>query len=60
MAYLINLKGHSILCAAETLFSPRGSMLWSIDANWKVRAAAGRYNQFPELNKCLAGSEIRT
>ncbi|HEU4507247.1 MAG TPA: carboxypeptidase regulatory-like domain-containing protein [Pyrinomonadaceae bacterium] len=33
----------------ETLFSPRGSMVWSIDADWKVRAAAGRFNQFPDF-----------
>ncbi len=31
----------------ETFFSPRGSVVWSIDDNWKVRAAAGRYYQFP-------------
>jgi hypothetical protein len=35
----------------ETLLSPRASMLWSIDTNWKVRAAAGRYNQFPEFEQ---------
>jgi outer membrane receptor for ferrienterochelin and colicin len=33
----------------ETLFSPRGSLAWSVDNDWKVRAAAGRYYQFPEF-----------
>jgi TonB dependent receptor/Carboxypeptidase regulatory-like domain/TonB-dependent Receptor Plug Domain len=35
----------------ETLFSPRGSILWSIDKNWKVKAAAGRYHQFPDFEQ---------
>jgi hypothetical protein len=35
----------------ETLFSPRGSMLWSINTDWKVRAAAGRYTQFPDFEQ---------
>jgi len=35
----------------ETLFSPRGSFLWSIDKDWKVRAAAGRYYQFPDFEQ---------
>ncbi len=35
----------------ETLFSPRGSLAWSIDSDWKVRAAAGRYYQFPEFGQ---------
>ena len=35
----------------ETLFSPHGSMLWSINTDWKVRAAAGRYNQFPDFEQ---------
>lgn len=35
----------------ETLLSPRGSMLWSIDDDWKIRAAAGRYNQFPDFEQ---------
>jgi TonB dependent receptor/Carboxypeptidase regulatory-like domain/TonB-dependent Receptor Plug Domain len=35
----------------ETLLSPRGSMLWSINKDWKVRAAAGRYNQFPDFEQ---------
>ena len=35
----------------ETLFSPRGSLSWSIDEDWKVRAAAGRYNQFPDFEQ---------
>jgi outer membrane receptor protein involved in Fe transport len=35
----------------ETKFSPRGSFAWSIDEHWKVRAAAGRYYQFPDFNQ---------
>ena len=35
----------------EARFSPRGSFLWSIDKNWKVRAAAGRYYQFPDFEQ---------
>ena len=35
----------------ETLFSPRGSMVWSIGKDWKVRAAAGRYHQFPTFDQ---------
>ncbi len=34
----------------ETKLSPRGSFAWSIDDRWKVRAAAGRYYQFPDFN----------
>src|SRR5256714_5867715 len=34
----------------ETKFSPRASFAWSIDDKWKVRAAAGRYYQFPDFN----------
>ena len=33
----------------ETLLSPRGAFGWSIGPNWRVRAAAGRYYQFPEF-----------
>jgi outer membrane receptor for ferrienterochelin and colicin len=33
----------------ETLLSPRGSFGWSIGDDWKIRAAAGRYYQFPEF-----------
>ncbi len=33
----------------ETLFSPRGSLTWAIDDDWKVRAAAGQYFQFPDF-----------
>ena len=33
----------------ETLFSPRGSFAWSIGKEWRVRAAAGRYYQFPDF-----------
>jgi len=35
----------------ETLFSPRGSFVWSIDDGWRIRAAAGRYYQFPDFAK---------
>jgi outer membrane receptor protein involved in Fe transport len=35
----------------ETKFSPRGSFAWSIDEHWKIRAAAGRYYQFPDFNQ---------
>ena len=35
----------------ETNFSPRGSLAWSIDKNWKLRAAAGRYYQFPDFEQ---------
>jgi outer membrane cobalamin receptor len=35
--------------SGETLFSPRGSIGWSIGNDWKVRGAAGRYYQFPEF-----------
>jgi len=35
----------------ETVFSPRGSVLWSIDKDWRVRAAAGRYHQFPAFEQ---------
>ncbi|MFN2576931.1 MAG: TonB-dependent receptor domain-containing protein [Pyrinomonadaceae bacterium] len=34
----------------ETKLSPRVSFAWSPNAEWKVRAAAGRYYQFPDLN----------
>ena len=33
----------------EVLLSPRGSLGWSIGRDWKIRAAAGRYYQFPEF-----------
>jgi outer membrane receptor protein involved in Fe transport len=33
----------------ETFFSPRGSLGWSFSKDWRVRAAAGRYYQFPEF-----------
>lgn len=33
----------------EILFSPRGALGWSIGHDWRVRAAAGRYYQFPEF-----------
>jgi outer membrane receptor for ferrienterochelin and colicin len=35
----------------ETLFSPRGSFGWAVAKDWKVRAAAGRYYQFPEFSQ---------
>ncbi|MGI9069595.1 MAG: TonB-dependent receptor [Pyrinomonadaceae bacterium] len=35
----------------ETRFSPRGSFVWSVDQDWKVRAAAGRYHQFPDFEQ---------
>jgi hypothetical protein len=35
----------------EAKFSPRGSFAWGIDEHWKVRVAAGRYYQFPDLNQ---------
>jgi outer membrane cobalamin receptor len=35
----------------ETKFAPRGAFAWSIDKDWKVRAAAGRYYQFPDFNQ---------
>jgi TonB dependent receptor/CarboxypepD_reg-like domain/TonB-dependent Receptor Plug Domain len=33
----------------QTLFSPRGSFGWSINKDWQIRLAAGRYYQFPDL-----------
>jgi outer membrane receptor protein involved in Fe transport len=35
---------------AETKFSPRAAIAWSIDEKWKVRAAFGRHYQFPDFN----------
>jgi outer membrane receptor for ferrienterochelin and colicin len=35
----------------ETVLSPQGSLVWSIDNEWKVRAAAGRYHQFPDFEQ---------
>jgi outer membrane receptor protein involved in Fe transport len=35
----------------ETTFAPRGSFSWSINDNWKVGAAAGRYYQFPDFQQ---------
>lgn len=35
----------------ETLFSPRGSLSWAIGEEWKVRAAAGQYFQFPDFTQ---------
>jgi hypothetical protein len=33
----------------QTLFAPRAAFGWTVDKNWKVRVAAGRYYQFPDL-----------
>ncbi len=33
----------------QTLLSPRASFSWSIARDWRVRAAAGRYYQFPDF-----------
>ena len=38
----------------EVLFSPRASLGWSIGEDWRVRAAAGRYYQFPEFEQMFA------
>jgi outer membrane cobalamin receptor len=35
----------------QTLFSPRAALSWSTNKVWKVRAAAGRYYQFPALEQ---------
>ena len=35
---------------AETKIAPRASFAWAIDDKWKLRAAAGRYYQFPDFN----------
>jgi len=35
----------------ETVFSPRGAFTWSVNEDWKVRAAAGRYYQFPDFEQ---------
>ena len=54
----LNLTGgarmdHSSL-TRETKVSPRASFAWAIDESWKVRAAAGRYYQFPDLNQMFS------
>jgi TonB dependent receptor/CarboxypepD_reg-like domain/TonB-dependent Receptor Plug Domain len=36
---------------AETVLSPRGSFVWSIDKTWKLRLGAGRYHQFPDFEQ---------
>lgn len=33
----------------QTLFSPRAAIGWTVNKNLKIRAGAGRYYQFPEL-----------
>ncbi len=35
----------------ETLLSPRASLRWSVGDGWRVRAAAGRYYQFPDFEQ---------
>lgn len=35
----------------QTLISPRASLGWAVDKNWKIRAAAGRYHQFPDFEQ---------
>jgi outer membrane receptor for ferrienterochelin and colicin len=35
----------------QTLFSPRIALGWSLTKEWKVRAGAGRYYQFPDLEQ---------
>jgi outer membrane receptor protein involved in Fe transport len=35
----------------QTLFSPRIALGWSVTQQWKVRAGAGRYYQFPDLEQ---------
>ena len=45
---------------AGTNFSPRGSLAWSIDKNWKLRAAAGRYYQFPDFEQVFGRLGNRT
>lgn len=37
----------------QTLVSPRTALGWSINKDWKIRAAAGRYYQFPDLGQML-------
>jgi len=46
----------------ETLISPRGSLGWAINKDWKLRAAAGRYYQFPDYEQMfgrLGNSRLR-
>ncbi|MCA1575586.1 MAG: TonB-dependent receptor [Acidobacteria bacterium] len=35
----------------ETLLSPRTSFSWAISDKWRIRAAAGRYYQFPDFEQ---------
>jgi len=35
----------------QTLFSPRIALGWSVTKEWNVRAGAGRYYQFPDLEQ---------
>jgi outer membrane receptor for ferrienterochelin and colicin len=46
----------------ETVISPRASLGWSVSKDWKVRAAAGRYYQFPDFDQMfgrLGNSALR-
>ncbi len=36
---------------SETLFSPRASFSWTMTDAWRIRAAAGRYYQFPDFEQ---------
>jgi len=36
---------------SETVFSPRGSLAWSVGEHWRVRLGAGRYYQFPDFEQ---------
>ncbi len=35
----------------QTLLSPRAAFGWSVNKQWKIRAAAGRYYQFPDIDQ---------
>ena len=35
----------------QTLLSPRAAFGWSVNKQWKVRVAAGRYYQFPDIDQ---------
>jgi outer membrane receptor for ferrienterochelin and colicin len=46
----------------EAILSPRGSLAWSVNKGWKIRAAAGRYYQFPDFSQMfgrLGNSSLR-
>src|SRR5436190_136466 len=40
----------ALINRSRTKLSPRVSFGWSPDQKWKVRAAAGRYYQFPDFD----------